>query len=145
MTRGFLLFFLSIFILKLNAQNHVTWQGSWNKSSNELVIIGTIEPSWHLYSPKTDPKLGPIPLSVTFPKSKDFKCKGDLLFLTEPAAHQDENFGGMVYIWENKIEIHQAIKVKRESAINLTLNYMICNDNVCIPPNNVYLQINTTK
>ena len=58
---------------ELQAQNHVTWNALWDKNSNELVIKGTIDPSWHLYSPKTDPNLGPIALSVTFDKNKGIK------------------------------------------------------------------------
>ena len=126
---------------ELQAQNHVTWNALWDKNSNELVIKGTIDPSWHLYSPKTDPNLGPIALSVTFDKNKGIKKTGSLEFLTPPVAHQDDNFGGMVYIWENQVEIRQGFRVKKSGAIKLTLNYMICDETKCIPPIDVPITI----
>lgn len=123
------------------AQNHVTWNASWDKNSKTVFIKGTIDPTWHLYSPKTDPNLGPIALSVTFEKVKGIKKIGSLEFLTTPVAHQDDNFGGMVYIWENVVEIHQAFRIKKAGALKLTLNYMTCDETKCIPPIDVPITI----
>jgi hypothetical protein len=134
-------FSLFCFTIELKAQNHVTWNALWDKNSKALVIKGTIDPSWHLYSPKTDPNLGPIALSVTFDKNKGIKKTGSLEFLTTPVAHQDDNFGGMVYIWENQVEIRQGFRVKKSGAIKLTLNYMICDETKCIPPIDVPITI----
>ncbi|MFM7595948.1 MAG: protein-disulfide reductase DsbD domain-containing protein [Flavobacteriales bacterium] len=127
--------------IELKAQNHVTWKATWDKNSNALVIKGNIDPSWHLYSPKTDPNLGPIALGVTFEKIKGIKKIGGLEFLTPPIAYQDDNFGGMVYIWENEIEIHQAFRIKKSGVLKLTLNYMICDETKCIPPIDVPINI----
>lgn len=137
------LFTCSLVCLNFNliAQNHVTWKTSWDKNSSTLVIKGTIDPTWHLYSPKTDPNLGPIALSVTFDKIKGIKKIGGLEFLTAPVAHQDDNFGGMVYIWENEVEIHQAFRIKKSGVLKLTLNYMICDETKCIPPIDVPITI----
>jgi len=119
----------------------VTWNASWDKNSKTVVIKGTIDPTWHLYSPKTDPNLGPIALSITFEKVKGIKKIGSLEFLTTPVAHQDDNFGGMVYIWENVVEIHQAFRIKKAGALKLTLNYMTCDETKCIPPIDVPITI----
>ena len=119
----------------------MTWNASWDKNSKTVVIKGTIDPTWHLYSPKTDPNLGPIALSVTFEKVKGIKKIGSLEFLTTPVAHQDDNFGGMVYIWENVVEIHQAFRIKKAGALKLTLNYMTCDETKCIPPIDVPITI----
>ena len=127
--------------VQLRAQNHVTWNASWDKQSGRVIIRGAIEPTWHLYSPKTDPDLGPIVLSVTFEKNKGIKKIGSLEFLTTPVAHQDDNFGGMVYIWENVVEIRQAFRIKKNGALKLTLNYMICDETKCIPPIDVPITI----
>ena len=132
---------LFCFTIELNAQNHVAWNAMWDKNSKVLVIKGTIDPTWHLYSPKTDPNLGPIALSVTFEKNKGIKKIGSLEFLTTPVAHQDDNFGGMVYIWENVVEIHQAFRIKKAGALKLTLNYMTCDETKCIPPIDVPITI----
>ncbi len=132
---------LFLFSAPLKAQNHVVWNAVWDKLSKEVVIKGTIDPTWHLYSPKTDPNLGPIALSVTFNNIKGIKKIGSLEFLTTPVAHQDDNFGGMVYIWGNQLEIHQKFRVKKSGVITLTLNYMVCDETKCIPPIDVPLTI----
>ncbi len=136
-----LAYVLLIFSVHLNAQNHVSWNAFWDKKNEEVVIIGTIEPTWHLYSPKTDPDLGPIPLRVSFEKTKGLKQIGSLVFLTPAVAHQDDNFGGTVYIWENKVEMRQRFRIKKAGVITLTLNYMICDETKCIPPIDVPLTI----
>ena len=128
-------------VVELQAQNHVTWNASWDKQSGMVIIRGNIEPTWHLYSPQTDPNLGPIALSVTFEKNKGIKKIGSLEFLTAPVAHQDDNFGGMVYIWENVVEIRQAFRIKKSGALKLTVNYMICDETKCIPPIDVPIDI----
>jgi hypothetical protein len=128
-------------VVELQAQNHVTWNASWDKQSGMVIIRGAIEPTWHLYSPQTDPNLGPIALSVTFEKNKGIKKIGSLEFLTAPVAHQDDNFGGMVYIWENVVEIRQAFRIKKSGALKLALNYMICDETKCIPPIDVPITI----
>lgn len=132
---------LVCFNFNLIAQNHVTWNAYWEKNSQTVVIKGTIDPTWHLYSPKTDPNLGPIALGVTFEKTKGMKKIGSLEFLTTPVAHQDDNFGGMVYIWENVVEIHQPFRIKKAGALKLTLNYMTCDETKCIPPIDVPITI----
>lgn len=139
----FFIFTCSLFYfnIAIKAQNHVAWNATWDKNSKALIIKGTIDPTWHLYSPKTDPNLGPIALSVTFEKNKDIKKIGSLEFLTTPVAHQDDNFGGMVYIWENQVEIRQGFRVKKSGVIKLTLNYMICDETKCIPPIDVPITI----
>ena len=35
------------------AQNHVAWNFSYDKSSEKIIIKGTIDKGWHLYSQKT--------------------------------------------------------------------------------------------
>ena len=144
----FLAYFFCVFLMfsgELLSQNHVTWDVNYDAPSQSVVVRGKIESSWHLYSPKTDPNLGPIPLSVTFSKVKGLKSKGDLEFLTDPIAHQDDNFGGMVYIWENSVEIKQRFKVKKSGALIVNINYMVCDETKCIPPIDVPITINIKK
>ena len=124
------------------SQNHVQWSAIYDASTHEISIRGAIDPQWHLYSPKTDGSLGPIPLTVTLEKNRALKEVGNLEFLTEPQAYQDDNFGGTVYIWENEVRLVQKIKLKKKiSAIQVTLNYMICNEMQCLPPMDVVLSI----
>ena len=58
-----------------NAQNHVNWEFSYDKLSSSILIKGTIDEGWHLYSQKTPANSGPIPVTITFLKNKGLKRK----------------------------------------------------------------------
>ncbi|MFM7566539.1 MAG: protein-disulfide reductase DsbD N-terminal domain-containing protein [Flavobacteriales bacterium] len=135
--RGLWMFFIFLglgFNSLVFSQNHVSWNAKYDKESCQLVIHGTIDPSWHLYSPKTKGSLGPIPLSAQITATDGIKPKGSVRYLTEAQAHQDENFGGMVYTWENTVELSQKLSVKQSGEIKITLNYMVCDETRCLPP-----------
>jgi len=126
-------------------QNHVEWICHFDSESQRVIISGKIDSTWHIYSPKTNPDLGPIPLSISFAADKGIKRKGNLQFLTEPTSYMDENFGGIVYIWETGLDIQQVIKVKRPGKIKITLNYMACDETRCLPPIDKVIELTITK
>ena len=126
-------------------QNHVEWTCRFDSESQRVTLSGKIDSTWHVYSPKTNPDLGPIPLSISFELDKGIKRKGNLQFLTEPTSYMDENFGGIVYIWETRLDIQQVIKVKRPGKIKITLNYMACDETRCLPPIDKVFEISITK
>ena len=135
--RGVVLFIFlvhAMFATSLFSQNHVTWSANWDEESKKVLITGTIDAQWHLYSPKTKGDLGPIPLTARFTTDKGIKRKGKLCYLTEAKAHQDENFGGLVYTWEKSVQLSQKFNAKQEGDIIITLNYMVCDETRCIPP-----------
>ena len=122
-------------------QNHVEWTCRFDSESQRVTLSGKIDSTWHVYSPKTNPDLGPIPLSISFELDKGIKRKGNLQFLTEPTSYMDENFGGVVYVWENEMTLRQNIKCAGQGTVNLILNYMACNVTQCLPPVQVELTI----
>lgn len=133
--------FSGIFVVAWG-QNHVHWSGRYDAAAQQIVITGLIDSSWHIYSPKTDPGLGPIALSIRLVEGKGIKQQGDARFSPEPEAYMDENFGGTVHIWEKEVTVQQ--KVKRDKACNqvkAVLNYMICDETQCLPPIDVELDI----
>lgn len=126
-------------------QNHVEWTCRFDSESQRVTLFGKIDSTWHVYSPKTNPDLGPIPLSISFELDKGIKRKGNLQFLTEPTSYMDENFGGIVYIWEKGLEIHQAVRLKKSGKIKITLNYMACDETRCLPPIDKVIELTITK
>jgi thiol:disulfide interchange protein DsbD len=142
--RRITVFFFLCFLFTVNfaqSQNHVQWKLTWDAKRQGVVLTAAIDPAWHMYSPKTDPNLGPIPLKVIWEKNKVAKTVGDFEFLTEPIAHEDQNFGGTVYIWETKMEGFQKIKLKKATQLKVTVNYMVCDETMCLPPIDVSLSI----
>ena len=46
----------------------------------------------------------------------------------------DANFDSDVFIFEQNYLAEQQIKLKKNSSVNITVTYMICNDERCLPP-----------
>jgi hypothetical protein len=138
----FFAIFSGLFGLVSWSQNHVTWSGKYDPSSQQITAHGIIDSTWHIYSPKTDAGLGPIALSIRLMEGKGVKKQGNARFSPEPDAYMDENFGGTVYVWKKEVTIFQKVKFPKTcKEIKVTINYMICDETQCLPPIDVELNI----
>ena len=106
----------------------------FDSERNCLQIKGDIEEGWHLYSIKTDLNAGPIPVKIKTKKSKYFRTKNDFVEKYDAIKVFDANFDSDVYIFEKKYFSEQKIKLKKEALAEVTVTYMVCNDQMCLPP-----------
>lgn len=141
-TLCFLLFFC--FSSTLKAQNNVEWTFEFDKESSSMVFTAKIGEHWHLYSQETDPSVGPIPTSFSYTKNKSIKVEGEVNEPT-PIEHYDVNFEGDVLFFEGMVEFTQKIKVKKDTTVEGTVSYMVCNDEMCLPPVDVPFRIEVSK
>lgn len=124
--------------------NPVTWQATYKSISateGEVIVTGTIEKGWHTYSQRaTD--AGPIPTSLKFTETKDYSLNGKT---TESEAHEEyvKAFEAKVFVFSGKAEFKQKIKVnsKKPLTVALKLEYMCCNDMMCLPPKTIDLSV----
>jgi len=134
---------LSIGTIKSQVQNPVSWQASYKTISateGEIIITATIEKGWHTYSQK-ESNAGPIPTSFKFTPSKDFELVGKT---EESNAHEEyvKAFEAKIFVFNGKAEFKQKIKVKKKGAlIAIKVDYMCCNDAMCLPPKTIDLNI----
>jgi len=124
---------------QITAQNHLTWNFSYDKSSEKIIIKGTIDKGWHLYSQKTPANAGPIPVSISIAKQKGIKLIGKCEEKLEPHEIFDVNFDSQVYLFENTYLAEQKIKIKKTKTQHLkqltgSVFYMVCDDSRCMPP-----------
>ena len=117
-----------------NAQNHVNWEFSYDKLSSSVLIKGTIDEGWHLYSQKTPTYSGPIPVTITFFKKKGLKLIGKCEEKLEPHDIFDVNFDSKVYLFENSYLSCQKVRLKNLYKLNGSVNYMVCDKSRCLPP-----------
>jgi len=105
-----------------------------DSNTYELSITTQIEKNWHIYSQKV-PANGPMPTSFKFAKSKNYTVKGGV---TEPNGHEvdDPVFNMRIKFFETKAVFTQIIERKTNDAfkINATIEFMVCNDQSCLPP-----------
>ncbi|AUP79979.1 protein-disulfide reductase DsbD domain-containing protein [Flavivirga eckloniae] len=137
-----------LFGFLLNAQIHdpVTWKTSVNKISDteyELTATATIEEGWHLYS-QSVPEDGPRPTVFTFESSPNFLKKGNT---KEGKGHEvnDPIFEMLIKYFDTKAAFKQRIKLKTDNKtfeIKGTVEFMVCNDTMCLPPKEVDLVFN---
>jgi thiol:disulfide interchange protein DsbD len=102
--------------------------------NSNIVITGTIDEGWHLYSQKTPANAGPIPVTVNINKKNGLKLIGKFQEKLEPHEIFDVNFDSKVYLFEHSYLAYQKIKLKNIIQIKGTIQYMVCNDTQCLPP-----------
>jgi thiol:disulfide interchange protein DsbD len=119
----------------------VKWVLDFDSKLDCLQVEGNIEEGWHLYSIKTDPNAGPIPVQIKSKKARGIKIVSEFVEKTAPAKIFDANFDSDVYIFEKKYFAEQKIKLKKETFVEVTVTYMICNDQMCLPPIDEILSI----
>lgn len=92
--------------------NPVTWTfttESVNESEYYLVMSGTIEKDWHLYTIDMEDG-GPMPMYIEFEESNDYALVGGITETPKPKEVHDEVFDVNVKYHENKVVYKQKIK-----------------------------------
>lgn len=144
--RNFILTIFTLFLfsgLTSQNQNPIKWNvvyKSVSATDGEIIINATIDNAWHTYSQRpTD--AGPIPTSFKYTPSKDFDLEGKT---EESNAHEEyvKAFEAKVYVFTGKAEFKQKVKVKKKGTIiAFKVEYMCCNDAMCLPPKTVDLSV----
>jgi cytochrome c biogenesis protein CcdA/thioredoxin-related protein len=106
----------------------------------DLIIRADIDAGWHLYS--QDAGDGPVPTSFTFFENENIKTKGKVKE-GEPHEEYDPNFESILRYFDTEAIFKQRIKLLTEESTLLKgeLQFMVCNDAMCLPPEWVDIQI----
>ena len=154
-----LVFFLSIIFSfqaqvfgTSNNQNQIADPVEWdarlekqNDSIYNLIFTARIDSGWHLYSQQVDED-GPIPTTFIFNNSAHtYELIGETSEPDVPAIY-DEVFGMDIKFFKNEAEFIQEIKVLDPSAnIEVEVEFMVCDDEQCLPPDIVPFQFSVTE
>jgi DsbC/DsbD-like thiol-disulfide interchange protein len=108
-------------------------------SPTEAVIFlkAAIQPGWHIYSQNVKAG-GPIKTSFVFTPSKDFTLIGKTIE-PKPTTKFEKVFKMNVSYFDNEVIFQQKIKLKSANATSVKgkLEYMVCNNIKCLPPEEV--------
>lgn len=144
--KNFLLSLFTIFTFSgafAQQPNPVKWSAEYKTISateGEIVITAILEKGWHTYSQRPT-EAGPIPTSFAFTVNGDYELVGKT---EEGNAHEEyvKAFEAKVFVFNNKAEFKQKIKVKKKGAsIAFKVDYMCCNDMMCLPPKTIDLGV----
>lgn len=145
MKKLFLVFLLACINFFASAQIYdpVSWKfGAENISDKEatLVITANIEPGWHVYSQFIE-EGGPIPTSFKF-QEDGFRRVGSVTESPKAISAFDPNFNMQIAWHKNQVRFSQKIKLLRPNIeVKGTLEFMVCNDTNCLPPEEVPFSI----
>jgi thiol:disulfide interchange protein len=122
----------------------VTWSYSYetiNDKEGYLIFKALIDDGWHVYSQFIN-EGGPIPTSFTLKKTKDFDLLGKISETPKASSAYDNNFGMQISWHEGQVIFKQKIKLNTsETKITGLLEYMVCNNKQCLPPEEVEFAI----
>lgn len=135
-------------IITLQVQGQILDPVKWNFSSKkvsdkeaELVITAKIDKGWHVYSQFIE-EGGPIPTSFKFIPSADYKLLGKVTEAPKATSAFDKNFNMQIAWHENQTVFTQRIKLnKPQITVAGSLEFMVCNDQKCLPPSEVEFKI----
>jgi thiol:disulfide interchange protein DsbD len=121
--------------------NPVTFNYSVVKKGNnvyEVRIKAMLQPKWHIYS-VTNPEGG---AQATEIKINDGKVVGTVKEKGKMKTAFEKEFGVNQKFFENSVDFVQLVQLKPgNKKITGTVNYMVCNDRMCLPPKEVEFKI----
>ena len=130
--------------VKSQGQNPITWVASYKSISateGEIIITPKIEKGWHTYSQKVTVD-GPVPTSFKFAESKQYTLVGKV---EETNVHEefDKAFDAKIFVVTDKSEFKQKVKLAGKAGANIAfkVEFMCCNDMMCLPPKTVDLSV----
>jgi len=136
---------LLLFALHGNSQilQPVKWSYAAKKTSpTEAVVFikATIDAGWHVYSQFVKDG-GPVKTTINFNPSNTFTLIGKTKE-PQPVIRMEKAFGMEVGFFENSVVFQQKIKLKaKQVTVNGKLEYMTCNDQKCLPPDDIDFSI----
>ncbi|HTH82389.1 MAG TPA: protein-disulfide reductase DsbD domain-containing protein [Mucilaginibacter sp.] len=129
---------------KAQVESHVKWSYAAKKvSATEAVVFlkAIIDNGWHIYSQNVKDG-GPIKTSFKFTPSKEYALAGKTTE-PKPITRFEKAFSMDVSFFEKEVVFQQRIKLTspKAAAVKGTLEFMTCNDQKCLPPDDVNFTI----
>jgi len=139
-----LFFIIPAFGWAQKSSDVVKWKYSYTKENGNYLLQfnATIDEGWHLYSQHLEGD-GPIPTTFIFKESKHSVLVGNVV---EPKPHTmlDPNFDMEISYFEGTTVFTQEVKRNSDHPVEVkgTIEFMVCNDHMCYPPETVEFTIN---
>lgn len=140
-----LLSVLAILIAATAFGQQVAWTGIAEPLENDeyrIVLEAEIPSGYHMYDMGPYENGGPNATTITFAPAEGIEFEGEVEPLTTPHRYFDEMFQMEIGTYEGKAQFAQKVRLtKPEAAVKATLEWMICDDTSCMPPEDLELTI----
>ena len=115
-----------------------------NDKESNLVITAKIEKGWHVYSQFIG-EGGPIPTSFKFESSPTYKLIGKVTETPIAISAFDKTFNMQIAWHKDQVAFKQRVRLNNsKTTISGTLEFMVCNDERCLPSAELEFQIPVT-
>ena len=147
--RSFLLVCLISLGINTFAQIGSAKQVSWIYSSKkiadktyELHITANITGNYHLYATKAGVE-GPVATTFTFSPNPLIAFEGGIIEKGKRITKREEAWDGNVNFFEKTVTFVQKVKTKSNAKTNVNgkVEFMVCNDDLCLPPSEITFKI----
>lgn len=140
----FLSFSISCFA-QMGSAKQVGWTYASKKIGDkkyEVRITATIAGNYHLYAQVAGVE-GPVPTTITFTPNPLLTMDGKPVEQGKKITKMEEAWGGKVNFYEKTVTFVQVVnaKTKAKTSLNGKIDFMVCDDELCLPPAEVPFKI----
>jgi hypothetical protein len=98
-------------------------------------LQATVQTPWHIYS-QTTPDGDPAPTKIVFSKNQLLIISGQPKEVGKLMQKHEEAFGVDVKYFDGNVDFIQIVKMKSKAktTVSGTIEFMVCNDEQCLPP-----------
>jgi len=109
----------------------------------EVHMVATINNDFHLYAQDVGGD-GPIATAFTFTKNPLLQLDGKVKEIGKTIKKFESAWNHDVKYYEKNVDFVQVVKLKGNAKTNLSgkVEFMVCNDQKCLPPSDVEIKIN---
>ena len=136
----------SLTALAASAQQ-VAWSSSvepLDEGVCRIVLEASVPSGYHMYD-MGPYEGGPNATVIRFLPADGVRYEGEVQPLAEAEHHYDELFGMMIGTYSGKVRFAQLAKLSVPAAtVRAELEWMICNDTTCMPPEDAELTVDLT-
>lgn len=149
MKQALLLIVFATSIFSASAQTGSAKQVKWEFSSKKLAdkkyevkMTATMAGTFHIYAVNAGVE-GPVPTKITFTPNPLIALQGKITEQGKKITKVEEVWGGKVNFYEKSVSFVHIVTTKTAVKTNLNgkIEFMVCNDEVCLPPSEVPFKI----
>ena len=144
--RSIVLLGFTFFALSAQAQPvSVTWKSTVEPIEGDayrIVLEATVPSGYHMYDLGPYEGGGPNPTVITFTPGDGVSLDGEVEPLDAPHRYFDQTYGMEIGTYEGSVRFAQKVRLQAEQgAVTAQLEWMICDDTSCMPPEDLEMQI----
>lgn len=150
MTKRILLVTLVLLVFGAGfAQTGSAKQVKWTFTSKKIAdntyevhLTADISGNYHMYAQKAGVE-GPVATSINFTANPLLSFNGDVKESGKLIKKFESAWSGDVNYYEKTVEFIQVVKLKTKAKTNLNgkVEFMVCNESLCLPPSEVAFKI----